>query len=126
MYWSISCLMIISFFNFLAYRLLLTRVYTIKPLEEFFVFPSLPFPKWRWLLPVSAFIYLVNQVLKWLPRFILSIIYTAIIFFGLKMDLDKFHKPENVIDFILFVYILLVYTLGLFCTGYIVNIIFVK
>jgi len=54
-----------------------------------------------------------------------SIIYTSIVFFGLKMSLDKFNEKATE-NFALLGYLLSIYVIGLFCTGYLVNILLVK
>ncbi|MCX6829882.1 MAG: hypothetical protein NT002_11470 [candidate division Zixibacteria bacterium] len=54
------------------------------------------------------------------------ITYTAIIFFGLKMDLDKFEEGAVKNHPALFSYLMLIYASGLFCLGFIVNIIFTR
>jgi hypothetical protein len=50
-----------------------------------------------------------------------SVIYTSALFFGLKMELDRF-KSNSALK----LYVLSIYCLGLFCVAYIVNIIIVR
>lgn len=52
--------------------------------------------------------------------------YTAVIFFGLKMDVSKFKKGVVRQHPWLFTYLMFVYVLGLVCLGFIVNIIFTR
>jgi uncharacterized protein YjbI with pentapeptide repeats len=55
-----------------------------------------------------------------------AITYTAIVFFGLKMDVDKFGNDVVHKHPWLFIYLMFVYVLGLVCLGFIVNIIFTR
>lgn len=52
--------------------------------------------------------------------------YTAIIFFGLKMNIEKFQKEALRNHPFLFSYLMVIYVIGLICLGFIVNIIFTK
>ena len=76
----------------------------------------------RWLqIPIRY----LNRVLEIVERFLLSLYYTTMVFFGLRMNLEKLRKPDSFTSFVLMSYLFFVYALGLFCVGYIVNIIFV-
>jgi len=95
-----------------------------------------------WLLfsVISAFLYqrLNQQVyrIKFLDkvdrksrlvwRFYVALVYTAILFFGLKMDTNKFQDGALSHSPFLLAYLLLVYAVGLVCLGYIVNIVITK
>ena len=73
----------------------------------------------RWL------IHGVNYILGLLKHVVLSIYYTAFVFFGVRMNFDKLHKPESTTAFVLMGYLFVVYMIGLFCTGYLVAIVFI-
>lgn len=105
--WTLCFWTLFSVINFWAYGKLMVRVYTIPFLD-------------RWDHRG------IFRNKKW-PIYILQVItYTAIVFFGLKMDIEKF-RPEVVRSHSgLFAYLMTIYVVGLVCLGYIVNIIFTK
>lgn len=53
-----------------------------------------------------------------------TLVYTAIIFFGIKMDIDKFKNGASQQHPALFCYFMLMYVSGLICLGFMVNLIF--
>lgn len=61
---------------------------------------------------------------KWRLYFLQVAAYTAIIFFGLKMDLEKFKDGAVKSHPWLFTYLMTIYTIGIVCLGFIVNQIF--
>jgi len=63
---------------------------------------------------------------KWIFYALQVVSYTAIVFFGLKMDVAKFKKGVVREHPGLFAYLMVVYVAGLFCLGFIVNIIFTR
>ena len=63
---------------------------------------------------------------KWIFYALQVVSYTAIVFFGLKMDVAKFKKGVVREHPRLFVYLMVVYVVGLVCLGFIVNIIFTR
>jgi hypothetical protein len=105
--WAIGFWFLFSFVNLGLYRRLSESVYTIAFLEKMEE-------------SVSA------GVRKRLFYFFQVVTYTAIVFFGLKMDVGKFKKGVVREHPWLFVYLMLVYVLGLVCLGFIVNIIFTR
>ena len=122
-WWSLAWLGLFTLVNALLFKPLMNSVYTISQLElgeTVFSLNFLKYPKWsqkliRWL----------NNFLDVIKRLILSLYYTSFVFFGLRMNFEKLHKPETTGAFILMGYLFLVYTIGLFCTGYLVAIIFI-
>ena len=70
------------------------------------------------LVPISVFLFLSNFVAFY---FINSLIYTSVLFFGLRIDLERFKKFSP-----LTLYVWTIYIVGLFCLAYILNIIIVK
>ncbi|WP_221198096.1 hypothetical protein [Chitinophaga barathri] len=50
---------------------------------------------------------------------LLSFIYTGFIFFGLRMDGSKFHLKRNIAT----IWVLFIYTMGIICTGFVINLI---
>jgi uncharacterized protein YjbI with pentapeptide repeats len=68
----------------------------------------------------------LTGVKKRLFYFFQVVTYTAIVFFGLKMDVAKFKKGVVREHPGLFVYLMFVYVVGLVCLGFIVNIIFTR
>ncbi len=62
----------------------------------------------------------------WMRYLLQTLAYTAVVFFGLKMSLDKFRKGIIKDHPVLFSYLMIVYVSGLVCFGFIVNIIFTK
>jgi hypothetical protein len=68
----------------------------------------------------------LTGVKKLLFDFFRVVTYTAIVFFGLKMDLTYFRGDKVKDRPGLFVYLMFVYVIGLVCLGFIVNIIFTR
>jgi len=60
---------------------------------------------------------------RWLFYYFKTLVYTTIIFFGLRMKIDNFDK-DALRHKGLFVYLIVVYVSGLVCLGFIANIIF--
>ena len=105
--WSFVFLLFFSLANLWLYPKLMERVYTIEFLEK------------------------IDQSKnagkkKWIPYTLQTITYTFIIFFGLKMDLEKFKKAAVSQHPVLFVYLMSIYVLGLVCLGFIVNFIIAR
>jgi hypothetical protein len=105
--WSFIFLLFFSFANLWLYPKLMDRVYSIEFLEK--IDQSKGIGKTKWIL-----------------HFLQTITYTFIIFFGFKMDLEKFKKAAVSQHPILFVYLMSIYVIGLVCLGFIVNFIIGK
>jgi hypothetical protein len=105
--WAIGFWFLFSLVNLKVYPRLSGSVYTIPFLEK---------------LETS----LLTRVKKRLFYFFQVVTYTAIVFFGLKMDVAKFKKGVVREHPLLFVYLMFVYVVGLVCLGFIVNIIFTR
>lgn len=103
--WSIIFWLIFSFVNSRLYCELNENVYSITFLDKI---------QNNELSKVKRVIYYLLQVVT----------YTAIVFFGLKMDVAKFKKGVIRQHPWLFAYLMIVYIVGIVCLGFIVNIIF--
>ena len=122
-WWSLGWLGLFTLVNALLFKPLMNSVYTISQLElgeTVFSLNFLKHPKWS-----QKAIRLANSVLDVIKRFILSLCYTSFVFFGLRMNFEKLHKPETTGSFAMMLYLFFVYTIGLFCTGYLVAIVFI-
>jgi hypothetical protein len=102
-FWGLFSLLNLIFF----YPKLSERVYEIKFLER---------------MQESGY----TGIKKWIFYALQVVSYTAIVFFGLKMDVAKFKKGVVREHPWLFVYLMVVYVVGLVCLGFIVNIIFTR
>ncbi len=70
----------------------------------------------------SRIIYFVAWAIAMIARYIINpLIYTAILFFGIKLTLENFKKFS-----IGTIWVFTIYTFGIFCLAYIINIIIVK
>jgi hypothetical protein len=105
--WAIGFWVLFSLVNLKVYPKFSESVYAIPFLEK---------------LETS----LLTGVKKRLFYFLQVVTYTAIVFFGLKMDVAKFKKGVVREHPWLFIYLMFVYVLGLVCLGFIVNIIFTR
>ena len=129
-YWSLRLFCLFSFFNLFLFPKLQSSVYAInfdfftkadfnevkKGLTQYSSAGSKKFIQIRyyWLILIYMF-----SVIK---RFLLNpLIYTAILFFGIKVTFENFKKLN-----IWTLWVLLIFTSGLFCLAYIANIIIVK
>jgi hypothetical protein len=129
-YWSLFLFAIFSLFNLFLFSKLQSSVYVInfdfftktdfnemkKGFDHFsFVgFKKFIHRRFYWLILIYLF-----SVIK---RFLLNpLIYTAILFFGIKVTFENFRKLN-----IGTLWVLLIFTTGLFCLAYIFNIIIVK
>lgn len=127
-YWSALLFGIFMFVNSFRFQYLNQRVYTIH--FEFYSnelfekrkkqtdLADLFFQKRFLMLPQAVIFGAWNYIGMYVIN---PFIYTAIIFFGIKIELDRFQKFS-----ILTMYIWLIYMIGLFCLAYIFNIIIVK
>lgn len=106
--WAIAFWLSFSLINLRFYRRLSENVYPIPFLEE-----------------KNKKIVLAG-LKKRLFYFFQVVTYTAIVFFGLKMDVAKFKEGVVRKHRGLFVYLMVVYVVGLVCLGFIVNIIFTR
>jgi hypothetical protein len=106
-YCSFGLLLLFSFVNLPLYRKLASEVYSIDFVEK----------------SVSTD---MGRFRRWLLHLRKTTTYTTIIFFGLKMDLEKFR--ENVLSHHpwLLMYLMFVYLVGLVCLGFIANIILAR
>ncbi len=68
----------------------------------------------------------VSWLKRWVYYWLEVVTYTAIIFFGLKMDVAKFKTAALRSYPVLFFWLMVNYVVGLVCVGFIVNIIFTK
>lgn len=105
--WTIGFLFLFSVLNINFYRRLSENVYAIPFLGKR-DYDSMRWPK------------------SWLYYWLQVVTYTAIIFFGLKMDIAKFKQGVVRSHPFLFVYLMFIYVLGLVCMGFIANIIFTR
>jgi uncharacterized protein YjbI with pentapeptide repeats len=105
--WAIGFWVLFSLVNLKVYPKLSESVYTIGFLEK---------------IQESAY----TGIKKWIFYALQVVSYTAIVFFGLKMDVAKFKKGVVREHPWLFVYLMMVYVVGLVCLGFIVNIIFTR
>ena len=129
-YWSLFLFGIFSLFNLLLFSKLQSSVYVIN--FDFFTktdfddmktgfahFSSLGFKKF---IHLRFYWFILVYIFSLVKRFLLNpIIYTAILFFGIKVTFDNFKKLN-----IGTLWVLLIFTSGLFCLAYIFNIIIVK
>ncbi len=104
---TIALWLLFSIINIKYYHRLNGSVYTISFMG------SINWPKWR-------------EPFSWVRFFLQTSAYTAVIFFGLKMSVDKFQHGVIQRHPFLFSYLMLIYVSGLVCLGFIVNIIFTK
>ncbi|MCD4705446.1 pentapeptide repeat-containing protein [bacterium] len=102
---SIILFFLFSLINTFLFKHLITKVYVIEKIKE-----------WRMSKNGSRIIMFFNVM----PY---SFFYTALIFFGLKFDLDKLKYQDNLKWFKVFnlVYFFVVYITGLICLGYLAN-----
>lgn len=130
-FWTLMFWLSFSFVNIALFPILNDHVYRVsmldrKRLKEYFqknmrLFRiNLERKSWGILwdlagIPLFGFIYLL-QVLT----------YTAVIFFGLKMDMEKFQKGVVMNHASLTIYLMVVYITGLICVGFIANNIFTR
>jgi len=102
--WSSFFWGLFSFLNLWFYPKLSENVYRIEFLDKFG--------------------YRKSIFKRWWSRILQATTYTAIVFFGLKMDLDKFKKGAVKNHPGWFAYLMFIYVVGIFCLGFIVNYIF--
>lgn len=115
--WSLFLWVFFSIINFARYHKLTADVYGIKFLEDLQEGTSSTSRKSTWSgVRTKAKFFGV--------RFLQAITYTGIIFFGLKMNLDKFRDGAVRNHPLLFAYLMIIYTSGIICLGFIVNQIF--
>ena len=121
--WSVAWFVLFTLLNTLLFSALMKSVYTI---------PQLQVGKGVFSIEVSRFpgglkwlIQGINFILGLLKHVVLSIYYTSFVFFGVRMNFDKLHRPESTTAFVLMGYLFVVYMIGLFCTGYLVAIVFI-
>lgn len=123
-WWVLKIFLFFSFLNIFIYKKLQSKVYPIN------------FPFWDFEYSLKRFSEIIfykkniindkyTHLLRWLfsmfANLINSLIYTAIIFFGIKISIEKFKKFN-----IFTLYIFLIYCIGIFCFAYLFNIIIVK
>ncbi len=134
---SFLLLCIFTFFNLFFYERLQKNVYQIDfgffdkadywrsrvRMKRALLNLELSNSLWDYFRVYSNWPIIVGQLLlAFLSRYVLNpLIYTAIIFFGLKLSLENF-KKFNVGT----IWVMLIYVIGLFCLAYIINIIIVK
>jgi hypothetical protein len=96
--WSLLFLLVFAVFNCFIYERLMST-YDLAKLKK------------------KNISYTRNILLRWVHFFLLSLVYTGFIFFKLSLDFDKvdFRKGSTVA--ILF----FEYSVGLLCTGYMIN-----
>jgi len=75
---------------------------------------------------LSENVYEIKFLQKGIRYWLQVVTYTAIVFFGLKMDVANFKECVVRKHPLLFVYLMVVYVVGLVCLGFIVNIIFTR
>ena len=121
----LSCIKIfimLCMFNFLLYKQL-NNIYKINLFtKQSFEYFSFNFKKYEAGNRI-------NRIWEsFIRQFINSVIYTFIIFFGFRLEIDKFEELAKIklIQYIFLLYILAIYLLGLFYMAYIINIIIVK
>ena len=105
--WTLGFLFLFSVLNINFYRRLSENVYAIPFLGKWDN-NSMRWPK------------------SWIYYWLQVVTYTAIIFFGLKMDIAKFKEGVVRNHPLLFAYLMFIYVLGLVCLGFIANIIFTR
>ncbi len=130
-YWALSILGSFIFLNTFLFEKLQKEVYTInfnfftpedysrlarnpnfwREREKYF---TLPYLLAIWQFPILSFAFVTLNAIN-------SLMYTAILFFGVKISLENFKKFSGWT-----MYIWLMYVTGLFCLAYILNIIIVK
>ena len=122
-WWSLGWLLLFTVMNFFYFDELMRSVYTIEQLN---------LDKSILYIAVGDSRAIGKQILKslqfifWvLRRFLVSLYYTSLIFFGLRMNFERLHKPSTNRAFLLMGYLFLVYVIGLFCTGYLVAILII-
>ena len=126
LWWSLIVFLIFTFINIFLWEILQKYVYEIK----FPFYDNEDFEKQKTVLAkVKALFRKKNQNLYfvvWLilmfTRYIVNpLIYTAVVFFGIKLSLEGFKKFS-----VGTIWIFLIYVVGIFCLAYIVNILIVK
>ena len=126
--WTLYFFLFFSFINVFTYRYLQNNVYEIKfvfydqsQLQK--VYQKLEFTRFLrqrkfiqiiWYSLVICFYIIAYYIIN-------PMIYTALLFFGVKISTDNFKKFNP-----LGLYVWLIYLVGLFCVAYIFNIIIVK
>jgi len=96
--YSLGFIFLFSFYNFAKY----------KQLQE-----AYPFTQLTW----SRIPYTKNPVFRTLKRYFVALMYTGIIFFRFSID----YKNVNIKTMYYVAIIILQYTIGLFCTGFMIN-----
>jgi uncharacterized protein YjbI with pentapeptide repeats len=102
----LSCLIIFYLINLFLFRYLITNVYVIEPIQQEYEF-------------IKHSKSIVQRIFRY-P--ILVLLYTSIIFFGLKMDINKF----NLKYLTLALYLFLFYLLGLIFLFYSIGLVLAK
>lgn len=102
--WTAVMIVVFSSFNLLAYRTLSTRVYRIRFLE--------------------SKNHITRPARKGLDYVLRVLIYTGFIFFGVKIKDFEDGAASNHPG--LFLYVIFMFVSGLFCLGFIINIVFTK
>ena len=103
--WTFLIFIMFSIINMFFIRKLISDIYRIK-----FMYCFLEEGKNKFIRKISF----LNSVGS----------YTAIVFFGLKMDVEKFQVGAHRKHPFLFIYLMLIYIIGLICLGFIVNVLF--
>ena len=103
---TILIYLLLSLINTFWLKYLTTNVYTNQKIEEL------------WVSRQSK-----NMVNKMFNSFWFSLFYTALIFFGLKFDLDKLKYKENLIGWkkLNLLYFFTIYLGGFVCLAYLAN-----
>jgi len=97
LFWSVALLLFYSFINSFFLNKLMSHVYSIELISQ------------------------KNLRHNIFLRYYYSIIYTSLIFFGIKLNIKNFKTTNG-----WFVYTVIVYLSGLICTAYIINLIVTK
>ncbi|MFY8000764.1 MAG: pentapeptide repeat-containing protein [Candidatus Kapaibacteriota bacterium] len=118
--WTPRAIVLFTLLNLLLLSRLHSGIYNLE-----FVAPILrDFHHWkakRHSYPRRAFL---KQGLPICAKYVLAtLVYTSMIFFRLKIELEKSNIKKHPW---LFLYTLMLYTIGLICTGFIANVIFTK
>lgn len=128
LYWSFGILFIFTLINIRYFDHLQNKVYKMNynfyNKEDFGVHRKRFGSSYDLIFDSPSKLYKNFGVYLWYfisLRFINSLMYTAILFFGLKLSLENFKKFSGGTLYVWFIYLT-----GLFCLGYIVNIIIVK
>lgn len=118
--WTIAALLVFTIINFFCLYNSLQRVYQLDFLPLYHKRPRMVYPR---TAPVRLKKVDFLEIGK---HFFYSLVYSSVIFFGVKLDTHRFVEKKiwKKTNHLLFSYILLMFTAGIIYIGFLVNFIF--